>query len=101
VPTKEAQDSIAAGKPLPVTLTAPPAGAWEITIGQGGLPKITDCANTIGVFIPLGLNNYFSTENLTWITLNRARLLGASLDPVTRSQRTPNLLSALCRKDFQ
>jgi glc operon protein GlcG len=42
VPTKEAQDSIAAGKPLPVTLTAPPAGAWELTIGQGGLPIIKD-----------------------------------------------------------
>jgi uncharacterized protein GlcG (DUF336 family) len=42
VPTKEAQDSIAAGKPLPVTLTAPPAGAWEITIGQGGLPILKD-----------------------------------------------------------
>src|ERR1051326_209819 len=38
VPTKEAQDSIAAGKPLPVTLTAPPAGPWALTIGQGGLP---------------------------------------------------------------
>jgi glc operon protein GlcG len=42
VPTKEAQDSIAAGKPLPVTLNAPPAGAWEITIGQGGLPILKD-----------------------------------------------------------
>src|SRR5262252_7533064 len=42
VPTKEAQDSIAAGKPLPVTLTNPPAGAWEITIGQGGLPITKD-----------------------------------------------------------
>src|SRR3954463_10666916 len=34
VPTKEAQDAIAAGKSLPVTITVPPAGAWEITIGQ-------------------------------------------------------------------
>src|SRR5262245_29086220 len=42
VPTKEAQDAIAAGKPLPVTLTAPPAGAWELTIGQGGLPILKD-----------------------------------------------------------
>src|SRR6476660_5389421 len=42
VPTKEAQDAMAAGKPIPVTLTAPPAGAWEITIGQGGLPIIKD-----------------------------------------------------------
>jgi len=42
VPTKEAQDAIAAGKPIPATLTAPPAGAWEITIGQGGLPILKD-----------------------------------------------------------
>jgi len=42
VPTKAAQDAIAAGKPLPVTLTTPPAGAWEITIGQGGLPILKD-----------------------------------------------------------
>jgi len=42
VPTKEAQDAMAAGKPVPVTLTAPPAGAWEITIGQGGLPILKD-----------------------------------------------------------
>ena len=42
VPTKEAQDAMAAGKPVPVTLTAPAAGAWEITIGQGGLPIIKD-----------------------------------------------------------
>jgi glc operon protein GlcG len=42
VPTKEAQDAIAAGKQIPVTLTNPPAGAWEITIGQGGLPIIKD-----------------------------------------------------------
>ena len=42
VPTKEAQDAIAGGKPLPVTLTSPPAGAWEITIGQGGLPIMKD-----------------------------------------------------------
>ena len=42
VPTKDAQDAIGAGKPLPVTLTNPPAGAWEITIGQGGLPILKD-----------------------------------------------------------
>jgi len=42
VPTKEAQDAIAAGKPIPVTLTTPPAGAWELTIGQGGLPILKD-----------------------------------------------------------
>src|ERR1700680_4605227 len=28
VPTKEAQDAMNAGKPVPVTLTAPAAGAW-------------------------------------------------------------------------
>jgi glc operon protein GlcG len=42
VPTKEAQDAMAGGNKVPVTLTAPPAGAWEITIGQGGLPIIKD-----------------------------------------------------------
>jgi glc operon protein GlcG len=42
VPTKEAQDASAAGKPVTVTLTTPPAGAWEITIGQGGLPILKD-----------------------------------------------------------
>jgi glc operon protein GlcG len=42
VPTKQAQDAMAGGKPVPVTLTAPPAGAWEITIGQGGLPIMKD-----------------------------------------------------------
>ena len=42
VPTKEAQDAIAAGKSIPVTLNNPPAGAWEITIGQGGLPILKD-----------------------------------------------------------
>jgi len=42
VPTKAAQDAMTAGKPLPVTLTSPPAGAWEITVGQGGLPILKD-----------------------------------------------------------
>src|SRR5436190_17255788 len=42
VPTKQAQDAMGAGKPIPVTLTNPPAGAWEITIGQGGLPILKD-----------------------------------------------------------
>src|SRR5262245_15801912 len=42
VPTKQAQDAIAAGTKIPVGLTAPPAGAWEITIGQGGLPILKD-----------------------------------------------------------
>ena len=42
VPTKEAQDAMAAGKPVPVTLTAPAAGAWEITIVPGARPILTD-----------------------------------------------------------
>jgi len=42
VPTKDAQDAMNSGKPVSATLTAPPAGAWEITIGQGGLPIIKD-----------------------------------------------------------
>lgn len=42
LPTKQVQDSIAAGKPLSATVTSPAAGAWEITTGQGGLPIIKD-----------------------------------------------------------
>lgn len=42
VPTKEAKDAMDAGKPLPVILTAPAAGAWELTIQQGGLPILKD-----------------------------------------------------------
>src|SRR6185436_13944109 len=42
VPTKAAQDSMNANKPISVTLTNPPAGAWDITIGQGGLPILKD-----------------------------------------------------------
>src|SRR5947199_360050 len=37
-----AKKMVAAGKPIPVTITSPPAGAWEITIGQGGLPILKD-----------------------------------------------------------
>src|ERR1700722_20864411 len=42
MPTKELQDAIAAGKPISATLTAPVAGAWEITPMQGGLPILKD-----------------------------------------------------------
>jgi glc operon protein GlcG len=42
LPTKEVQDSMNAGRPIPVTVTSPAAGAWEITVGQGGLPVIKD-----------------------------------------------------------
>jgi glc operon protein GlcG len=33
---------MAAGKPLPVTVTKPPQGAQELWILQGGLPVIKD-----------------------------------------------------------
>jgi glc operon protein GlcG len=42
VPTKALQDAVAAGKPLTVTLTAPPVGAFELTLIQGGLPILRD-----------------------------------------------------------
>jgi glc operon protein GlcG len=42
MPTKEIQDAMAAGKPLPGTITPPVAGAAEITIQQGGLPIVKD-----------------------------------------------------------
>lgn len=42
VPTKEARDAADAGKPLSATLTLPAAGAWELTIQQGGLPILKD-----------------------------------------------------------
>jgi glc operon protein GlcG len=41
-PTKEVQDAASAGKPISATITTPAAGAWELTIGQGGLPVIKD-----------------------------------------------------------
>lgn len=42
LPTKEVQDAMNAGKPISVTVTNPAAGAWETTIGQGGLPIVKD-----------------------------------------------------------
>jgi glc operon protein GlcG len=42
LPTKEVQDAMNAGKPISVTVTNPAAGAWETTIGQGGLPIMKD-----------------------------------------------------------
>jgi glc operon protein GlcG len=42
VPSKEVQDAMVAGKPINATLTAPVAGAWELTIQQGGLPILKD-----------------------------------------------------------
>jgi glc operon protein GlcG len=42
LPTKQVQDAIAANQPLTVTVTNPPAGAWEITPAQGAIPVIKD-----------------------------------------------------------
>jgi glc operon protein GlcG len=42
LPTKEVQDAMNAGKPISVTVTSPAAGAWELTVGQGGLPILKD-----------------------------------------------------------
>lgn len=42
LPTKQIQDLIAAGKPVPATVTIPPRGANELVINQGGLPIIKD-----------------------------------------------------------
>jgi glc operon protein GlcG len=42
MPTKQVQDLIAAGKPVPANVTVPPGGSMELTINQGGLPIIRD-----------------------------------------------------------
>ena len=42
VPTKQVADAMAANQPLSVTVTNPPAGAWEITPMQGAIPVIKD-----------------------------------------------------------
>src|SRR4051794_29163946 len=42
LPTKQVQDAIAANQPLSVTITNPPAGAWEITPAQGAVPVMKD-----------------------------------------------------------
>lgn len=42
LPTKQVQDTIAAGKPVPANVTIPPRGANELVINQGGLPIIKD-----------------------------------------------------------
>ena len=36
------QEAMAAGTPVSAKITTPPAGAWEVTIQQGGLPVIKD-----------------------------------------------------------
>lgn len=38
VPTREIQEATAANRPISAMVTLPPAGAWEITPMQGGLP---------------------------------------------------------------
>lgn len=42
LPTKQVADAMAAGKPLPVTVTKPPQGAQEFMVLQGGLPILKD-----------------------------------------------------------
>jgi glc operon protein GlcG len=39
---KAVQEAAAAGTPISMKVTTPPAGAWEVTIQQGGLPVIKD-----------------------------------------------------------
>jgi glc operon protein GlcG len=42
MPTKEVRDAATAGKPVSATITVPAAGAWELTVQQGGLPIMKD-----------------------------------------------------------
>lgn len=42
LPSKQVQDAMAANQALSVTLTNPPAGAWEITPAQGAIPVMKD-----------------------------------------------------------
>lgn len=42
LPTKQVQDTIAAGKPVLANVTIPPRGANELVINQGGLPIVKD-----------------------------------------------------------
>lgn len=42
MPTKDVRDAATAGKPVTASLLMPAAGAWELTIQQGGLPIIKD-----------------------------------------------------------
>jgi glc operon protein GlcG len=42
LPTKQIQDTVAAGKPVSANVTITAAGAHELTINQGGLPIIKD-----------------------------------------------------------
>jgi glc operon protein GlcG len=40
MPTKDVRDAANAGKAVSATITVPAAGAWELTVQQGGLPII-------------------------------------------------------------
>ncbi len=42
IPTKQLNEAMSSGKPVTVTLTAPAAGANELTTMQGGLPLLKD-----------------------------------------------------------
>jgi glc operon protein GlcG len=42
IPTKDVRDNVTAGKPVSAMITMPAAGAWELTIQQGGLPIVKD-----------------------------------------------------------
>ena len=42
MPTKDVRDNVTAGKPVSAVITMPAAGAWELTIQQGGLPIVKD-----------------------------------------------------------
>jgi len=42
MPTKEVRDAANAGTPVSAKIIVPAAGAWELTVQQGGLPIIKD-----------------------------------------------------------
>jgi len=42
MPTKEVRDAANAGTPVSARIIVPAAGAWELTVQQGGLPIIKD-----------------------------------------------------------
>ena len=42
MPTKAVADAARAGSPVSANLTMPAAGAWELTVQQGGLPIMKD-----------------------------------------------------------
>lgn len=42
MPTKDVRDAANTGKPVSANIIVPAAGAWELTVQQGGLPIIKD-----------------------------------------------------------